>query len=159
MAYTPTNWQARTGSGLNRFVDQNGNILELTASPTEVINSGTPVTADNLNHIETGVADAHEAVAAKANPGLLIPSLSLPTSGYTGTGPYTKTFTVTGATTDAGKRYLIIPDWSSTAATRALQKAAWNLVDDYDITAADTLTVTVTAVPATAVPFSLKEVV
>ncbi len=28
MAYTPTNWQARTGTGLNRFVDQHGNTLD-----------------------------------------------------------------------------------------------------------------------------------
>lgn len=64
MAYTPTNWQARAGTGLNRFVDQNGNTLILTSSPTEVITPGTPFTADNMNHIETGVADAHTAIAA-----------------------------------------------------------------------------------------------
>ena len=64
MAYTPTNWQARTGAGLNRFVDQHGNILILTASPSEVINEGTPFTADNMNHMETGIADAHTGIAA-----------------------------------------------------------------------------------------------
>ena len=90
--------------------------------------------------------------------GLLSDVLSLPTSGYSGSGPYTKAFTVTGASTDTGKRYLLIPDWSSTAATRALEKTAWNLIDNYEITAADTLTVTVTAVSVTAVSFSLKEV-
>ena len=150
MAYEKINWQARTGSGLNRFEDQHGTILELTAAPTEVITPGTPVSADNLNHMEAGIAGAY---------GLLVTGLSLPTSGYSGSGPYTKAFTVTGASTDAGKRYLLIPDWSSTAATRALEKAAWNLIDDYDITETNKLTITVTKVPVTAVSFSLKEVV
>lgn len=89
-------------------------------------------------------------------PGLLVTELSLPTSGYTDSK---KAFTVTGALTTASKRYLLIPDWSSTAATRALEKTAWNLIDDYEITAADELTITVKSTPATAVSFSLKEVV
>lgn len=150
MAYEKINWQARTGSGLNRFADQHGTILELTAAPAEVITPGTPVSADNLNHMEAGIAGAY---------GLLVTGLSLPTSGYSGSGPYTKTFTVTGASTDADKRYILMPEWSSTAATRALEKAAWNLIDDYDITETNTLTITVTKVPVTAVSFSLKEVV
>lgn len=140
----------------------------------QAANSGWPaLTQDDIND---GTHTEYEAVIcivsfsssnisgvvssmALSRAGLLSDVLSLPTSGYSGSGPYTKAFTVTGATTDTGKRYLIIPDWSSTAATRALEKTAWNLIDDYEITAANTLTVTVTAVPATAVSFSLKEVV
>ena len=157
MAYTPTNWQARTGSGLNRFVDQNGNILELTASPTEVINAGTPVTADNLNHMEEGIEAAHEAIDEKADPGLLVTGLSLPTSGYSGSGPYTISITATGVATTAIKVYELIPVFSATAATRALEKAAWNLIDLVTISSANTLGLTLTAVPTTAVPFVVKE--
>lgn len=91
-------------------------------------------------------------------PGINV-SLTLPTTGYSGTGPYTIALTATGAVTTSTKRYILMPDWNSTAATRALEKKAWNLVDDYEISAADTLTLTLTAVPATAVSFSLKEVV
>ena len=146
---------------------------------TAVTGTGSSISATVANskahdmYLNTDNANVYEATAAntwdykcniqgiqgETETGLLVGSLSLPTSGYSGSGPYTKTFTVTGASTDTGKRYLLIPDWSSTAATRALEKTAWNLIDDYEITAADTLTVTVTAVPATAVSFSLKEVV
>ena len=108
------------------------------------------------SNIASITSDMAQAVVGA---GLLWDGLSLPTTGYSGAGPYTKAFTVTGALTDTTKRYTLFPDWSSTAATRALEKTAWNLVDDYDITEANTLTITVTAVPATAVPFSLKEVV
>ena len=103
------------------------------------------------------VADARTALGAVAS-GLLV-SLTLPTTGYSGTGPYTIALTATGVATTASKRYMLIPIWSSTAATRALEKIAWNLVDDYTISATDTLTLTLTAVPVTAVSFSIKEVV
>ncbi|HOG02183.1 MAG TPA: hypothetical protein PKW29_13900 [Clostridia bacterium] len=162
-------------------------VIDLSAEPNEVeftqarwewdyqaANSDWPaLTQDDIND---GTHEEYEAVMCivsfassnisgvvsslpEVRAGLLVTGLSLPTSGWSGSGPYTKTFTVTGASTDTARRYLLMPDWSSTAATRALEKTAWNLIDDYEITAADTLTLTVTAVPATAVSFSLKEVV
>lgn len=146
MAYVKQVWQPRTGSGLNRFLDQDGNILVLTAAPTEIINPGTPFTADRMNHIEDGI----EAAA-----GILATGLSLPTSGYTSNQIDIE---AEGASTDAEKRYLLIPEFSSNAETRAAEKAAWNLIEFYEITDADTLTLTVMSVPTTAVSFSLKEV-
>lgn len=58
MSYTPNTWQERQGSGLNRFQDQNGNLYEFTAVPTEVTQAGTPFSATWMNHIEQGIADA-----------------------------------------------------------------------------------------------------
>lgn len=91
--------------------------------------------------------------------GLLVPSLSLPTTGYAGSGPYTINITATGVATTETKVYDLIPVYSSTAATRALQKTAWGLLDLVTISAANTLALTLTAVPVTAVPFAVKEMV
>lgn len=94
-----------------------------------------------------------------ATPGLLVTGLSLPTSGYSGEGPYTINITVTGASTASNKRYLLIPEWSSEAMTRMFEKNNWNLIDYYEISAANTLTLTLIEPPGMAVSFSVKEVV
>lgn len=60
--YIPNTWVSRQGTGLNRFVDQEGNALFLTSAPTEIVTEGTPFSADWMNHIEQGVADTSEAV-------------------------------------------------------------------------------------------------
>lgn len=52
MAYTPNEWKARQGTGLNRFQDQNGDFWEFTAAPAEITQVGTPFSADWMNHIE-----------------------------------------------------------------------------------------------------------
>lgn len=52
MAYTPNEWKARQGTGLNRFQDQNGDFWEFTAAPAEITQAGTPFSADWMNHIE-----------------------------------------------------------------------------------------------------------
>lgn len=108
-----------------------------------------------VNHIFIYNGTQYELI----NPSTLyISGLSLPTSGWTGTGPYSKTFTVTGAVTDVGKRYLVAPVFSDTDATRDLEQTAWNLVVYYKVTSANTLTIKVSAVPATAVSFIFWEV-
>lgn len=56
-AYSKNTWIARTGTGLNRYTDQNSNVLELTPAPTELITPGTPFSADWMNHIEQGIYD------------------------------------------------------------------------------------------------------
>ena len=58
MAYTPTTWVELQGSGLNKYTDQNGNILELNWTPDSVTQQGTPFTAEAMNKIEQGVAEA-----------------------------------------------------------------------------------------------------
>ena len=64
MPYTPNTWQARQGSGLNRFQDQNGTLYEFTAAPAEVTQPGTPFSADWMNHLEQGVAAAQTDIDA-----------------------------------------------------------------------------------------------
>lgn len=65
MAYTPNVWKARAGTGLNRFIDQNETIYDFTPAPLSVIEPGTPFSAAWMNHIETGVKEAHDAIADK----------------------------------------------------------------------------------------------
>jgi len=89
MAYEKQTWQPRTGSGLNRFIDQDGNILVLTAAPTEIINPGTPFTADRMSHIEDGIAAVDGAVADVA------PIFVLSSSVLTRIGQPTRPMTLT----------------------------------------------------------------
>lgn len=58
MAYKKHEWQARTGTGLNKFRDQNGNIYEFEAAPDEVTQPGTPFSAEWMNEMEEGIAAA-----------------------------------------------------------------------------------------------------
>jgi len=64
MAYTKTTWLARVGTALNRFLKTNETetSVELTNDPTGVSTAGTPFTVDNMNKIEQGIYDAHEAM-------------------------------------------------------------------------------------------------
>jgi len=68
MAYTKTNWLARAGNGLNRFKksQETASSVVLTPDPENVTVPGTPFTAENMNHIEEGIAAAHEGVSAEA---------------------------------------------------------------------------------------------
>ena len=91
-----------------------------------------------------------------AAPGLYVASLTLPAAGYT---DLAIAITAAGVVTDAGKVYELIPLWSETLATREAEQEAWGLVNNYAVTAADTLTLTVDEVPAQEVAFALKEVV
>lgn len=54
-AYSKNTWVARVGTGLNRYTDQNNNVYEFTAAPTGIVTSGTPFSADWMNHIEEGI--------------------------------------------------------------------------------------------------------
>lgn len=132
-------------------------INELETAIEAALAGGIPAHASS--HASGGSDPITPSDIGAAEPGLLVTGLTLPTSGYSGSGPYTIAITASGASTATAKRYLLMPDWSSTAATRADEKTAWNLIDDYDITAVDTLTLTLIAVPTTAVSFSLKEMV
>ena len=64
MAYDKTNWEARQGVNLNKFTKQQetSNSVILTNTPDEITTPGTPFSADNMNKIEQGIADAHELV-------------------------------------------------------------------------------------------------
>ena len=57
--YTKTNWVARVGTALNRFLKTNetSTEVELTNDPTGVTTAGTPFTVANMNKIEQGIYD------------------------------------------------------------------------------------------------------
>lgn len=63
MAYTPNTWQDRTGTGLNKFTDQNGNEYEFTPTPDEITQQGTPFSAAWMNHIEQGIKHNSDNIA------------------------------------------------------------------------------------------------
>ena len=58
MSYVKHVWAARVGTGLNRFKDQNDNVLTLTPFPEAVTTPGTPFSAEWMNELEQGVYDA-----------------------------------------------------------------------------------------------------
>lgn len=55
--YTKNTWIARTGTDLNRVVDQNGIYYLFEPAPTLIIQQGTPFTAEWMNNIEQGIDD------------------------------------------------------------------------------------------------------
>ena len=76
--YTKTNWVARVGTALNRFLKTNedspSGTVELTNDPTGVTTAGTPFTVANMNKIEQGIYDAH--VTADANASNLLANVN-----------------------------------------------------------------------------------
>ncbi|MDR1836413.1 MAG: hypothetical protein LBQ89_02025, partial [Treponema sp.] len=68
MAYTKTVWKARQGTGLNRFnkTQETDDAVNLTNAPLTVTIPGTPFSEENMNHIEQGIEDAHEGIAAES---------------------------------------------------------------------------------------------
>ena len=67
MAYQKNTWVARIGTNLNRFLDQNGNELILTPAPSEVLQQGTPFSADWMNNIEEGIESVSNEADNTAN--------------------------------------------------------------------------------------------
>lgn len=67
MAYTKTDWKARQGSGLNRFIKsgETENVVYLENAPDFITDPGTLFTPENMNHIEEGIAQAHSDIAAE----------------------------------------------------------------------------------------------
>jgi len=61
--YAKTEWKARKGTGLNKFTEteRSGNTVVLTNTPDSVSVPGTPFSVENMNHIEHGIFEAHEA--------------------------------------------------------------------------------------------------
>lgn len=61
MSYTPFNWQARTGQGLNKFTDQiTGQVLELNSTPDSVVQEGTPFSTERMNALEQGLGNVFD---------------------------------------------------------------------------------------------------
>ncbi len=60
MAYTKTNWKDRIVENPRTYskVDNADGTITLTPKPGEVIEEGTPITAEKMNKIEEGVESA-----------------------------------------------------------------------------------------------------
>ena len=55
--YVKNVWEDRIVEYPNRYEDQNGNILNLTQKPGNIVKEGTLVEAERMNHIEEGLED------------------------------------------------------------------------------------------------------
>lgn len=87
MAYQKNTWIARTGTNLNRFLDQNDNELILTPAPSEIHQQGTPFSADWMNNLEDGVEAASNAIDThEDNTTVHIPSNGILPLSKGGTG-------------------------------------------------------------------------
>jgi hypothetical protein len=64
MAYIKTIWKARQGLNLNKFskLNEDEKTVILVNSPDSITQEGTPFSEDNMNHIEQGIFEAHEAI-------------------------------------------------------------------------------------------------
>jgi len=69
MAYIKTDWKARTGSLLSRFSkeQETDRSVVLHNQPGAVTQPGTPFSIDNMNKIEQGIFDAHQAIDSADN--------------------------------------------------------------------------------------------
>jgi hypothetical protein len=66
MAYTKTTWTDRAVQFPGRYLKsgETTGAVTLVESPGTITQAGTPVNAANMNNIETGLSDAHEALHA-----------------------------------------------------------------------------------------------
>jgi hypothetical protein len=73
MAYTKTAWQEMQAAKKNKFnkSEETAASVVLTHAPEGVTQAGTPYSVENMNKMEQGIYDAHEAITAlqQANDG------------------------------------------------------------------------------------------
>ena len=67
MAYEKIGWKARKGTDLSRHVkeQETARSVILHNAPTQVTEPGTPFSVQNMNHMDEGIYDAHEGLAAE----------------------------------------------------------------------------------------------
>jgi hypothetical protein len=72
MAYTIVNWKARKGTNLNKFTKsaETSTSVILTNAPDAVTDSGTPVSVENLNIMDAGIANLDTTKAPLVSPAL-----------------------------------------------------------------------------------------
>ncbi|MCL2272402.1 MAG: hypothetical protein FWC19_06340 [Treponema sp.] len=65
MAYKKTEWKARRGTNLNKFrkTEETDEYVILENVPDVITESGTPFSPENMNNIEQGIFEAHEAIS------------------------------------------------------------------------------------------------
>ena len=93
MSYTKTNWIARVGTALIKFLKTNETPenVELTNDPTGITTAGTPFTVNNMNHIEDGI---------EANDQRLVDPTGTPQGVGTGDSPTFSNATIAGHNID-----------------------------------------------------------
>lgn len=164
MTYVKTVWQDHITEYLNRYSEEiNGDGSKtMTPVPGELIQQGTPMSADNFNNLETGVEAAHTDIGVNASNISLLSSrmalqerlltATIPTTGWSGTAPYSVAVTVPGLT---DSRPDINPIYSATLVTARLENEAWNKIS-YIICTENTMTVTcLDEIPTTAINVEL----
>jgi hypothetical protein len=64
VAYTKVNWKARQGIRLNKYAktEETPNSVILVNAPEQITEEGTPISAENLNNMDEGIANLDEAV-------------------------------------------------------------------------------------------------
>lgn len=134
--YTPTEWKDRTVQYPNRYhmtpVTDEFDTYELTEAVGQVLNNGTPVRAEYMNNIETGIKKVTERVNTKANKEEVNTSLNtkankkktgtlkLSVANWTAQAPYTQTINVADILeTDVVNIY---PVYSTVIETRAIER-------------------------------------
>lgn len=98
MAYTRNIWKDRHGAGLNRWRDQNGNLLILTPEPLSIEEQGTPLTADWMNHIEQGIVEASQPMLKATN--VIVPTAAWAADALYASYPQRAAVEIEGATAD-----------------------------------------------------------
>lgn len=150
--YDRTFWKDKVTQFPNRYAetDEGGGLKTLEPAPGTVIQAGTGFSQEKMNNQEMGISTLHAAVlfllqqfrlfktwiTAKAT------TVTLPTSGWSGTGPYTYTATVASVTATnlvlAGPAPASKADYEDCGAYASAQGAG-------------TLTFTAKSVPTTAI--------
>lgn len=108
MSYTPNTWIAPEINNANSFVDQNDNALILT-STAEVITAGTPISADWLNNMESGISGSYPLVFTNVS---VATSAWASDSTYTGY-PYAAVIACIGVTASMMPEVVFSPDDAS----------------------------------------------
>jgi hypothetical protein len=69
MAYTKIDWKDKAVEYPRRYnlIEEADGKVTLIPAPGEVTQEATPLNAENLNHMEQGIADAHEGLEGKAD--------------------------------------------------------------------------------------------
>jgi hypothetical protein len=69
MAYTKTIWVARDGNDLDKYTkyQETADSVVLINTPGTITVQGTPFSPENMNHIEQGIWEAHNLIAAETS--------------------------------------------------------------------------------------------
>lgn len=124
--------------------DVAGNLLNM-------INDNTTDIADHTASIETNTADI-TLLDTRLDLQERVLIATIPTTGWTGTAPYTIAITVPGLT---NSRPDINPILSATLATARLEKDAWNTIGYIDCTANTMTVICLDEIPTTAINVEL----